>query len=153
MLHKVISGGLVVAVGASIAIIVSCRSRDLEGARVVISSGGTIVEALACFRTDKHEYPRHLQDLVPHYLSSIPIVTIGGDTHPWHYSLREDGSYELFATTTHFVSSYDVVLYTSNGVVPRWWREEARVSKLGRWFYVIGFEAIEMRRRNHRARK
>ena len=51
--------------------------------------GDTVIVALDAYRRDKGQFPHLLEELVPHYLQTVPAPIAG--TGQWRYKCHDDG--------------------------------------------------------------
>ena len=121
--------------------------RRAQSGGIIIRSSESLLEALDGYHSDKGQYPDRLGQLVPDYLAEIPVPTStpNGKNRPWVYEKKRNDLFQLHATLLHWVSSYDAVVYRSDQMYPKWWEEQAQVSPLDHWVYVVGYQIIEQK--------
>ena len=120
----------------------SCDRPEKDTAKKIIIAGRSVISALEHFYIDNERYPDTLRELTTKYLQSIPTPKILGQ-RSWQYTLLDNNSYQLQMTCSHFVSSYDAVVYRSGKDYPAIWRKKAKIIRMDDWIYVIGFQSIE----------
>ena len=123
-----------------------------ESATTIIRSSESLLKALDEYYHDKGQYPDRLEQLMPDYITEIPMPTStpSGNNSPWVYEKKRNDLFQLHATLCHWVSSFDAVVYRSDQMHPKWWEEQAQVSSLGHWVYVVGYQIIEQKERERK---
>jgi hypothetical protein len=61
-----------------------------------------IINSVGMYRSDEGAYPRELSDLVPEYLSSIPVCAYRLSSRQYRYSYADNYPYLMWAETPPF---------------------------------------------------
>jgi hypothetical protein len=83
---------------ACVSIIGVYRMNVLVGKR----NADKIINSVGMYRSDEGAYPRELSDLVPEYLSSIPVCAYRLSSRQYRYSYADNYPYLMWAETPPF---------------------------------------------------
>lgn len=112
---------------------------DRPWCRVQMETAIPIIEALEHYEARRGRYPPRLADLCPQFLQEVPQPIPDGRSggHDWWYA-RTDHGFEFAATTKHWVSSFDVLMYRPDRDYSDINRYEDQVFRLDDWCYIVG---------------
>lgn len=85
--------GLAITLSVLISLLVSGAISSLQEDQSA-ETAKVVVKALDDYKTDKGEYPVTLKALVPDYLTTVPLTSIGISDHPFSYR-KLDNTYLL----------------------------------------------------------
>jgi hypothetical protein len=121
------------------------QSVDMQWIGATKLQGDQIIGLLNEYRKKHGRYPAEVTDLVPEYTDSLPQTGPSGKagaSSRWRYECNSDGSrYRLMVTTNHWVSSFDVLVYESDGDYSAWEGVDDRFVAEG-WWYCVGGSAV-----------
>lgn len=118
---------------------------DPKWAKTIISESEEVRQMLDKYRSTNGEFPLSLNLIGAQFQQPTDFAN-----HPskseWHYRRLNKADYQLFATGTSFVSSFDAMVFRYSGNYPQnWFRalDSSHSRRFGDWYYITGFSSFE----------
>jgi len=132
--------------GVTFALTKAWQRSDIDDAwaQKAIDAAELLQIALAEYHEANGEFPAVLKELNSD-IKGPPAFYDHSSTEKWHYRRLNSSDYQVYATASSFVSSFDALVIRYSGNYPSDWFDSLDCSHsktFGEWQYITGFSEL-----------